>query len=221
MSDSGADSKSCVVFMPMLAGFEAPRAGVARGVRASGMVMLRLEELMPDAEWQQWLIHTLPRASVVLADVTDHNPFVMYELGLAHARRLPTLLIVDSRNKRVSATVLGTPFLPYDIDDLAAFERKLATAIARLVTGSTYSPSYEYALSLAESFSAATGLEVDTVSRREFATRLDVATQRGDLPLTGSGQVLYLLARAVKNADDVGLMRLLWEWSARVDIQQS
>ncbi|GAA0560563.1 hypothetical protein GCM10010172_49610 [Paractinoplanes ferrugineus] len=193
--------------------------------------MLRLEELLPDVEWQLWLISTLRQATAAVVDITDHNAFVMYELGLAHAHRLPTLLIVDSRNERVTPTVLGTPFLPYDVDDLGWFEKQLASAVSRLSTGSVFSPSYEQALSLATKFSATTGQAVDTVSRREFATRLDVATGRGDLPRrpvgvgdagpTGAGAALHLLARVVKNADDVRLMRSLWDWSTRVDIQRA
>jgi hypothetical protein len=213
--------RNCVVFMPMLPGFEAARAAVARGVHDSGAIMLRLEEYMVDAEWQRWLVHTVRRASVVLADVTDHNPFVMYELGLAHARQLPTLLIVDTRNERVSATVLGTPFLPYDVDHLPGFESRLATALARLTTGVTFTPSYAHARALTDDFSAATGLAVPTVSRDEFATRIEVAIDRGDLPLDGPGEALYLLARVVENADDVGVMRALWEWSASADARRS
>jgi len=212
-----AGQAHCVVFMPMLAGFEGIRASVARGVRASGTVMLRLEEVLADADWQYWLIRTVPQASVVLADVTDHNPFVMYELGLAHARRIPTLLIVDSRNERVSATVLGTPFIPYAVNDLEAFENELAKAIEELVSNPTITPdishSYEYALALAEGFATATGLPVDTISLDEFTTRLDVATDRGDLCPAGTWKDLYLLARTVRHADDVQLMRSLRNWS--------
>lgn len=212
-----AGQKRCLVFMPMLAGFESVRAGVARGVRTNGTIMLRLEEALADADWQHWLVRTVPQASIVLGDVTDHNPFVMYELGIAHARRIPTLLIVDSRNERVSSTVLGTPFIPYDTNDLEMFEKELAVAIQDLISDPTTTPdvpdSYGYALTLADAFATTTGLPVDTVSLDEFATRLDVAADRGDLCPAGPRKNLYVLSRAIRNADDVALMRSLLNWS--------
>ena len=115
--------------MPMLAGYERVRDAVARAVAGAGVSLRRLEQALPDAEWQCWLVHSIRTASFVVADVTDHNPFVMYELGLAHGRELPTLLIVDSKHERIPATVLGSPFLTYNNCDLDRFEEELTAWI--------------------------------------------------------------------------------------------
>ena len=118
-----------------------------------------------------------------------------------------------------TATVLGTPVIPYDVDDIPAFERELAAAIAHLATAVTVEAAipdaYRYAVTLAEAFAAETSSRADTVSAEEFATRLEVAAARGDLPPEGPRQALYLLARVLKDADDVRLMRLVHNWSAR------
>lgn len=203
--------RQCAVFMPMLPGYEGIRAAVAEGIRAGGTGMLRLEELLADADWQHWLVRTLARASVVLADLTDHNPFVMYELGLAHARGIPALLIVDSRTETVTPTVLGTPFLPYSVDHLPVFAEELAAALVEPKARPEITDPFGYARELAAAFAAETGLTVDTVSPTEFATRLAVAADRGDPCRTE----LALLARIVRSAGDVRLMRSLWTWSAR------
>lgn len=224
----------CLVFMPMLVGYETIRATVAQSISAGGAVMLRLEEVLLDAEWQLWLVDVLPRASFVLVDLTDHNPFVMYELGLAHSRQLPALMIVDTRNERVSATVLGTPFLPYDTADLPTFERHLADRVAEYVaecavldmapavppagsnTGPLASASpYEHAVALLDDFTTAAGFDVEPVDSTEFETRLRVAQARGDrLPAsaTPARVAVHLLARVVPDADCVVLMRKLREW---------
>jgi hypothetical protein len=88
----------CLVFMPMLEGYERIRAVVASAVKGSGALMSRLETALPDSEWQYWLLDAVERADLLLVDVTDHNPFVMYELGLAHHRMLPAIFIVNQAN---------------------------------------------------------------------------------------------------------------------------
>jgi hypothetical protein len=97
--------------MPMLLGYEGVRAAVRQAVELSGAVMRRLEDLLPDPEWQLWVTRAIEAADVVIAGVTDNNAFVMYELGVAHARRARTVLIVNRRNGSIPATVKGSYFV--------------------------------------------------------------------------------------------------------------
>lgn len=219
----------CLVIMPMLEGYEGIRAAVARAVKASGVSMCRLEEVLPDPEWQLWLAEAVSRAELVLADLTDHNPFVMYELGLVHHKRLPTLLIVNQRNERVPATVLGSPFLPYDDRDLDPFEEELAKAVESaledLSTSSDIDPTalydatiahwHEWTTELLAKFRSETSVVAKPVSLVEFTTRLRVAVCRGANPPRRESSVRlawYLLPRLIQDADDVATMRSLGTW---------
>ena len=212
--------------MPMLPGYEPIRETVKRAIERSGIVMRRLEVALTDAEWQFWLIATLPSASFAVVDVTDHNPFVMYELGLAHNRLLPSLLIVDARNERVPATVLGSPFLPYDgtaphtcLEALARWIGATALACrapaengqARIDSGS----SFETALHLLERFRPHSPTGVEAVSREEFTTRMLVAEGRGDvIPPAADAErlAIHLLPRLIRHTDDVAVMRAVQQW---------
>jgi hypothetical protein len=219
----------CLVLMPMLAGYEGVRAVVARAVAAAGASMSRLEEILPDPDWQYWLVEAVSRADLVLADVTDHNAFVMYELGLAHQRGLPAVLIVSERNERVPATVLGSPFLPYDGEHLDRFEDELAAAIEAVAgqlpasgAEALGTPSagaiarwYEEALGLLALFNAETSVPAEAVAPEEFAVRLRVASRRGAHPPSRGGDASlpwYLLPRVIRDADRVETMRRLVEW---------
>ena len=217
----------CLVLMPMLAGYERIREVVRRVVSAGGASMCRLEEALPDPEWQRWLVDSVRTAHFVVADVTDHNAFVMYELGLAHSRGLPGLLIVDSRNERVSATVLGSPFLPYDTSDLASFEKDLSTLVASKVAevpsarpatqahDPTYRDLYQQALWLFHQFRVNTSLDIRPVSAEEFAVRLAVAAGRGERIRTGVERLedaWCLMPRIVRDSDQVKRMQTIWNW---------
>jgi hypothetical protein len=212
--------------MPMLPGYEAIRATVARAVERAGFDLRRLEVLLSDPEWQLWLLDALPQAAFALVDVTDHNPFVMYELGLAHSRRVPAILCMNARNPSVTATVLGSPFLPYEDEGLEATEAALVrwmtlqAEVAQVSAASRQELAddvrYATGLALVERFCADAGVWVQVVSRDEFRLRCRVAEGRGDLRLTaGHPQwlALQLLPRMVQNADDTALMRALVAWS--------
>jgi hypothetical protein len=221
-----ATQQECIVFMPMLAGYERIRDTVKCAIERSGLAMRRLEVALTDAEWQWWLIANLPSASFAVVDVTDHNPFVMYELGLAHNRLLPALLIVDSRNERVPATVLGSPFLPYDglaphtcLDALAAWIADAAAACRALplaAVGSGDGCRHDVAVDLLQQFRHQSAMTVEAVSRDEFTTRMRVAEGRGELPAPdGDGRrlALRLLPRIIRHSDDVQVMSAVWQWT--------
>jgi hypothetical protein len=209
----------CVVFMPMLLGYEGIRAAVRQAVELSGAAMRRLEDLLPDPEWQLWVTREIETADLVVADVTDNNAFVMYELGVAHAHRTPTLLIMNRRNGSIPATVKGSYFISYDDDALAEFVPRLAGAI-RHTQRFCWNPEpvvpaceiYTRGLTLLEDVWQQTGTELQAVSVSEFATFIDVARQRGEIPaLDGDwGYVSgVLLARLVLGSDSCQVMDVI------------
>jgi hypothetical protein len=187
--------------------------------------MCRLEEAIEDADWQYWLVESVSRASVVVADVTDHNAFVMYELGVAHQQGIPAVLTVNSRNERVPATVRGTPFLPYAVDDLAQFEMSLAAVLrdaieplsggGEEVASSSAQDDYLLGLQLLQSFRVDAGIDLQPVSRDEFSTRMRVAQHRGDwLPDTRYKRhaARHLLAKIISDSDRIQVMQTVEEW---------
>ncbi len=219
----------CLVLMPMLDEFRLVRSAVADAISSAGLEMRRLEEELRDSDWLRWLLEALSEADLVLADVTDNNPFVSYELGLAQGRGLPIAVIVDAKNGRIPATVHGAPFLPYG-DDLDVFGEALAgwlnemasdltrSDIPRLVVdpaASNDAANYELALSLARDLESQTPVRIEPVSLAEFRTRMKVAEIQGDLvaqlPL-GRRATRSLLARVICRSDEVRVMEAIEDW---------
>jgi len=97
----------CLVLMPMYTGFEEIRACVARVLDSAGLEMRRLEKEIGDSAWHLWLLDSAQEPDMVLVDLTDNNPFVMYELGYVHYRRLPIVFIMNASEQRMPAMVRG------------------------------------------------------------------------------------------------------------------
>jgi hypothetical protein len=72
-------------------------------------------------------------AKLTIADVTDANPSVMYEIGFARAQNRPLILIANA-SRRVPFDLAGTLVLIYDLSSSSEFIESLAKAIKNALT---------------------------------------------------------------------------------------
>ena len=219
----------CLVLMPMYAGFERIRALVARTLARAELEMCRLEQEVRDVDWHVWLLNSLERASIVLADMTDHNPYVMYELGAAHQRGIPAVLIMSAAEDQLPATVRGSLGVLYGHDEVR-FERNLAACLQASLARTAPSTRaeaelslpnqtiwYQRALEIADRFGAETGDDIPRVSADEFRSRLSVSTRRGTpLPDDANPQVLagVLLALVLSDSHRSRVIDSIWAWTS-------
>jgi hypothetical protein len=105
----GSVSQTVFVLMPFAAEFDDVYAVIKDSVAAidASMAVIRLDEVRAAGSITDDLVDGIRRASVCLADVTDANPNVMWEVGYATALGKPVVAISqDSSN------------LPFDIKDV-------------------------------------------------------------------------------------------------------
>jgi nucleoside 2-deoxyribosyltransferase len=92
----------------------------------SGIRVYPLDEV-PDAVRTNLLTDAIDRADIVIADVTDKNPNVMYELGHAHCLRKPTIILAESTSMdSIPSDLCGNDILTYDRGDIGSIQRPLA-----------------------------------------------------------------------------------------------
>jgi hypothetical protein len=101
---------------PFSGAFSSIRKLIADALRDVGIEPILIDELgsssLPVTAFVQQAIE---RADVVIADITDANPNVMYEVGFAHALRKPMLLIVQDGGQRIPTNLFqGYIYLVYD-----------------------------------------------------------------------------------------------------------
>jgi len=90
------------------------------------MLHFRIDDSPPGAERTNAVMEAIGGADIVIADVTDTNPNVMYELGHAHCLRKPTIILAESSSKDlIPYDLCGYGVVIYDRGDLASLQNPL------------------------------------------------------------------------------------------------
>ncbi len=72
--------------------------------------------IAPGSDLARGVLKLIERADFIIADVTESNPNVMFEVGFAQALRKPVLLIVKEGAPPISSVLAGEIYLVYDLD---------------------------------------------------------------------------------------------------------
>jgi hypothetical protein len=115
--DLGAVTNTCFVVMPFHALYEAEYDRVIRpAIQALGLTCVRGDEIYG----HQAIIHdiwqSIRRARLVVAELSERNPNVMYEIGLAHALGKPIVLLTRNEDD-VPFDLKALRYLYYDINN--------------------------------------------------------------------------------------------------------
>ena len=97
ITDSSKKTESCFVIMPFGGYFDNYYSDIYKpAIEAVGLCAKRADDLYRPSTIVQDIWAYTKEAKLVLADLTDKNPNVFYELGLAHALAKPAILITNS-----------------------------------------------------------------------------------------------------------------------------
>ena len=106
--------KTCFVVMPIrkfgtpeYAHFRAIFEQIKPTIEASGYSVIRADDVQRTGAITKDIVSRLAQSDLLVADLTDLNPNVLYELGVRHALRgTGTIMILDERR---------TPEIPFDL----------------------------------------------------------------------------------------------------------
>jgi Hsp70 protein len=136
--DFTLDSSLCFVLMPFASKFQAIYEDhIRRIVTDAGLSSQRADEIASTnmITWDIW--ERLNTARFVIADLTDRNSNVFYEVGLAHAISKEVILLTQSMGD-IPFDLQSLRFIVYEFTPrgMLVFEKKLRTAIASVLQGS-------------------------------------------------------------------------------------
>ena len=93
----------------------------------SGITTIDLDEFVtPGAIWASAISDAIHSADMIVVDLSNENPNIMYELGIAHALRKPTIILASrDSGSRIPSDLAGYTYLLYDPKDPSGLTREL------------------------------------------------------------------------------------------------
>jgi len=153
------------------------------------------------------------RADVIIADCSDRNPNVFYELGIAHAYDKKVILITKDPISEVPTDVKQFEFIPYNLNNHTEFLERLDNAL-RNVFVYRYEKWYELGTVIFREFKRSTRSRVEMASKEAFVQRLSAAEQTRELPSIEDdlGVAELVLPRIIADSTDISVMSSITEW---------
>jgi len=106
-------TRKYIFLAPAAQSYAPVRLLIDEALREQGLEPLA-EEFAPGLKVSDAVLLAIEQADVVVADLTETDPNVMYQVGYAHAGRKPVLLLTQQRTGRLAADVGGNLFFVYD-----------------------------------------------------------------------------------------------------------
>lgn len=163
MSEEGQPKKRCFVVMGFgeKVDFEQQktfdldktyRIIIKRAVEAAGFECIRADDVMHSGIIDKPMYELLLEADLVIADLSTSNPNAIYELGVRHALRPNTTIVIAEKNFKFPFDVKSLLIRQYhhlgsgiDAEEAEEFREKLTAAIQALVAkGEPDSPIYTF-----------------------------------------------------------------------------
>ena len=115
------------VLLPFSEVYEPAHRAVLEVLRELGFDTFRVDDdIKAGARWANEITDAIQRADLIVADVSDKNPNVMYELGYAHALRKQTILLLSTEHSGdVPVDLAGYQMLTYSPQHLDELRHQL------------------------------------------------------------------------------------------------
>ena len=117
-----SEPRTALLLLPFDEAHEHLRRFLSRELESQGVRVLTLDRMLtPGARRANAIAEGIREAGLIVADVTNANPNVMYELGYAHALKKPTIILCESEASRfVPSDLSSFLYLTYDKRHLEA-----------------------------------------------------------------------------------------------------
>src|SRR5689334_19638765 len=107
MMEDTAPKSFVFVLMPFSSDFnDVYQLGIKEACREAGAYCERVDEQIHDGSILQRIYNQIAKADVVVADMTNRNPNVFYEVGYSHALNKKTILLTKNSDD-----------IPFDLKD--------------------------------------------------------------------------------------------------------
>jgi hypothetical protein len=155
----------------------------------------------------------LERANVIIADCTERNPNVFYELGIAHTLNKKVILITMDDVAEAPTDIRHYEFIKYRLDKHEEFIGRLDNAL-RNVFIEDYENLYEKAIFILDQFKAEKALRIKPLDKSIFISRIMQIEVSHTIPSLDDEYRLkqFLLPKIIDISEDFKIMEIATKW---------
>ena len=106
---------------------------IAKALKEIGVELIQIDEMRAAEPIHKAVQQLIERSDIIIFDLTDFKPNVLFEMGLAFALRKPILPIVQSSAKKIPSDLAGLLFLIYDPSRPQEIQEEIKIWIPRLL----------------------------------------------------------------------------------------
>ncbi len=104
----------CFLIVPFDEEYRLIRNAMRKALRGVGGQLISSEDRVHVGElWQEIVSSQIDKSDLVVAELSQPKPNILYEIGLAHAMGKPTVFVVDKKIHELPSTFQGFQFLTY------------------------------------------------------------------------------------------------------------
>src|ERR1044072_4725811 len=121
--------RSIFVLQPFTPGSETVFKLIAEAAAPSKATITRADTILtPEITITESIEKAISEATLVIADVTDSNPNVMYEVGIARAKNRP-LIIIATSSRSIPFDIANVRVIIFDLANPDEFVSRLSSGI--------------------------------------------------------------------------------------------
>lgn len=155
----------------------------------------------------------IQNANVIIADISNRNPNVFYELGIAHTYGKNVILITSDQIKETPSDIRHFEFIKYDLNQHTDFLSKLDNAFNNLLI-EKYNSLYKSALSILKLFNKELNCSYQQVSMSVFQQLIVKAEKTQSIPSLKDKRTKteFLLPKIISDSTNIETMRKITDW---------
>lgn len=139
------EKNRCFVIMPFKEELDYVYGGIKQGLNKAGYICNRVDEIGGATPIINKILTEILQSRYIIADLTDCNPNVFYELGIAHCfKEAQNIIILKQQGSKVPFDITHLTYIEYDPDNM----KYLTSAILKEISKNSYLADFREALNV-------------------------------------------------------------------------
>lgn len=126
------EKNRCFFIMPFLDKFDIVFGEIKAALSKEGYICVRVDDIPGSIPIISKILNEILKSQFIIADLTDCNPNVFYELGIAHTfKDAENIFLLKQHNSKVPFDITHLTYIEYDSNNLRYLTAKLKESLSK------------------------------------------------------------------------------------------